>query len=153
MSQTVLKLDHEFGNSAKLGFTIPKNEDGEEEKPLLPLPAKYKYRAMLLAIQKLNLDKDQNVSVTIKHGKNVSTAYIDFSSLIKNKEDVKELEKIESDLTLYINSKIQPSLRQIMSEDGLDYKEYFRTDSYFESQRQNNQLIINWKKVDDSESE
>ena len=157
--ETILQLDHEFGESAKLGSDVIENienggidENGEKVEPLLPLPLKYKYLATLQAIEETINEPDLNGTVTL--GKNTASARIDFSKWFKNlnKYTEKEAIELENKLALLINSKIQPCIKKVLIGDGLDPSKYYRSDMFFESQRQGHILIVYWRKIENDDT-
>lgn len=148
MADEIIELDHEFAETAKIGFdpndTKPEESDAQ---PLLPLPAKYKYLATLHAIEEILNDPDIDGNISIN--KNTASARINFKKLLKNSNnpDKKDISIVDKQLTLKINSLIQPNIRKLLAADGLNAADYFRSDIYFESQLQDCVLIIFWRKA------
>lgn len=147
--QIVKKLDHEFAANAKLSLEIP--EGMEEVAGLKPLPPSVKYKAVKSAIEALK--DDFNVDVSISETQYISTAVINFDEYRKSKnvkinEDA-ELDKIMDELVMHILTLTQKFIRKILSDKGLDFKEYYRTDAFFESARAGNSININWSRSKD----
>ena len=135
MSQEVIVLDHTYAENAKIGFTPNIND---ENKPLLPLDNKYKNEAVKLAIEKMS--EKFNINITYNpQSSDISSAVINLKTEHQHYNDI--------EVTMEINQNIQKCIRELLTNDGLNYKDYDRSHIFFESSQQGNSLIINWKRT------
>lgn len=139
MSQVETTLDHEYGETANLNVELDENV-----KSLIPLDKKYKEKAVLTAVNKLKDNMD--VLVQIIESNSDYTAIINFAKLLPNNTPT-SYEKIETVVLLNLNAYIQPAIRELLTNDGLEYKDYYRTDMYFTSSREGSTLKVIWQKA------
>lgn len=141
MPEKIIKIDHEFGGNANLEL-----EFSEQEPALKPVPLKYRYLVVKNAIKKL-LNAFTGLVVRFEQTKNNATAYINFNGLLNNpKMTEEEIEKFGDELNFRLSNYIQPELRKLLTDDGLNYKEYYRSNVYYEYVIQENVLIVSWSK-------
>lgn len=146
MEPIVKQLDHEFAKDAKLSLEIPEGMEGETG--LKPLPSKIKYEAIKLALEELKTTL--NCDVNIAEGEFISTAYIDIKEYRKSKNikimDQKGLDKLNDNVVMELLRLTQNNIRKLLTEMDENFRDYYRSDAFFESTRNDESIIINWSR-------
>lgn len=140
MAKTVLYLDHEYGKNAKLNI-----EFKDDDRPLKLIDLKIKQEGIKRGIENFIKNNPE------LEGKiNSSNTYM-FSCRfnLKPKYDPKikkNYEDISDEISFQLNTAIQKELKNVLTENELDFKQYYRSDVFFEYVVSGNHMIINWSK-------
>lgn len=148
MEPIIKKLDHEFAANAKLSLDEIV-EASEEIKGLKPLPAEIKYNAIKLALTEIK--KTIDCEISISEGEFISSAVINFNKFRKEKEikinDEEGLDKLTDIIIIELLRLTQNNIRSILTEKDENFKDYYRSDAFFESSRNSESITINWSRA------
>ena len=148
MEPIVKTLDHEFAANAKL--SLEEILSDETIKGLKPLPANIKYDAIVAAVNEIETIIPE-CQVSIVQSENMATAVINFNKFRKSKEikinDESGLDKLSDIIIMETLRLTQNNIRKILTEMDENFKDYYRSDAFFESSRNVETLTLNWSRA------
>lgn len=140
MAKTVLYLDHEYGKNAKLNIDF---KDDIQSLKLMDLKIKQEgIKRGIESFIKNNPELEGKINSSNQYmfscKFNLEPKYD--PKIKKNYEDISDVISFE------LNSAIQKELKNVLTENGLNFKEYYRSDVFFEYVVSGKHMIINWSK-------